>query len=61
MNANHSAPRILGVAFLPQAITSLVSGVVLNVSLIAPDNINETMIRIANHAWLLRANIFGEI
>jgi hypothetical protein len=35
--------------------------VILNVSLIVPDNISETMIRIANHAWLLRANVFGEM
>jgi hypothetical protein len=26
-----------------------------------PDNISETMTRIANHAWLLRANVFGEM
>jgi hypothetical protein len=61
MNANDGAPRILGVAFLLQAITSLVSGVILNLSWIVPDNISETMIRIANHAWLLRANVFGEM
>jgi hypothetical protein len=35
--------------------------VILNVSLIVPDNISETMIRIANHAWLLKANVFGEM
>jgi hypothetical protein len=38
----------------------LVGGVILNVSLIVLDNISETMIRIANQAWLLRANVFGE-
>ena len=61
MNSDDRAPRILGVAFLLQAFTSLVSGLILQVALIVPDNVSETMIRIANHAWLLRANVFGEM
>jgi len=61
MNSDDRAPRILGVAFLLQAFTLLVSGLILEVALIVPDDISETMIRIANHAWLLRANVFGEM
>ena len=61
MDSDDCAPRILGVAFLLQAVTSLVSGMILKVALIVPDNISETMVRIANHAWLLRTNIFGEM
>ena len=61
MSVNDRAPRILGAAFLLQAVTSLVSGVILKVALIAPDDIRETMIRIANHPWLMRANVFGEM
>ena len=61
MNSDDHAPRILGIAFLLQAVTSLVSGVVLKVALIVPGNISESMISIANHPWLMRANIFGEM
>jgi len=61
MTPNYRAPRILGVAFLVQAVTSLVSGVILRAALIVPDNISETMIKIADHAGLLRANVFGEM
>jgi len=61
MNSDNRAPRILGVAFLLQAFTSLASGVILQVALVVPDNISATMIRIAHHAWLLRANVFGEM
>jgi Domain of unknown function (DUF4386) len=53
--------RVLGVAFLLQAITSLTSGMILKAALIVPGNIGESMIKIANHAWLMRANIFGEM
>lgn len=42
------APRILDFAFLLQAVTSLVSGVILKAVLIAPGNMSENMARIAN-------------
>ncbi len=61
MNSDDHAPRILGIAFLLQAVTSLVSGVILKVALIVPGNNSESLIRIANHPWLMRANIFGEM
>lgn len=61
MSVDDRAPRILGAAFLLQAVTSLVSGVILKVALIVPDDIRETMIRIAKHPWLMRANVFGEM
>lgn len=53
--------RVLGIAFLLQAITSLVSGVILKVALTVPGDIARTMINIANHAGLMRANILGEM
>ena len=53
--------RVLGVAFLLQAITALTSGMILKVALTVPGNISETMIKIANNAWLLRVNILGEM
>jgi len=61
MDSNNHVPRILGVAFLFQAITSLISGVILKVAFVVPGNISETMTRIANHAWLMRTNVFGEM
>ena len=48
-------------AFLLQAFTSLISGVVLKAALIVPGNISESMLRIASHAWLMRVNIVGEM
>ena len=56
-----SRSRILGVAFLLQAVTSLISGLILKLGLTVPGNISESMIKIANHAGLLRADILGEM
>ena len=61
MSVNDRAPRILGAAFLLQAVTSLLSGMILRVALIMPGNISETMISIANHPWLMRVDVFGEM
>jgi len=61
MSSEDSSSKVLGVAFLLQAITSLLSGLILRVALIVPGNISESMIRIAGHAWLMRANILGEV
>ena len=60
MNTLNKTSRVLGAAFLFQAVTSLISGLILNQVLTVPGNISETMIKIANNAWLMRANIFGE-
>jgi hypothetical protein len=61
MNTVDKTSRVLGVAFLLQAITALSSGMILKLALIVPGNISESMINIANNAWLLRANILGEM
>jgi hypothetical protein len=61
MNSNKNTSRVLGVAFLLQAVTSLSSGLILRQALTVPGNISETMINIANNAWLMRANILGEM
>jgi hypothetical protein len=53
--------RVLGAAFLLQAITSLTSGMILKLALTVPGNISETMIKIANNAWLMSVNILGEM
>jgi hypothetical protein len=55
MNSVKYPSRILGIAFLLQFITSFVmSGLFLRPALIVPGNISETMVNIANNAWLMR-------
>jgi len=57
MNTVSKTSRVLGVAFLLQFVTSFSSGVFLKQALFVPGNISETMLKIANNAWLMRANI----
>jgi hypothetical protein len=61
MYSINKTSRVLGAAFLLQAITSLTSGMILKLALVVPGNISESMINIANNAWLMRANILGEM
>ncbi len=61
MNTINNTSKVLGAAFLLQAVTSLSSGLILKQALIVPGNISESMIKIANNAWLMRANILGEM
>jgi len=58
---DNNTSRVLGVAFLLQAITSLISGLILKAALIVPGNVTQSMTNIANHTWLMRANILGEM
>ena len=57
MQSVNNTSRVLGGAFLLQAVTSLVSGAFLLKPLLVPDNITESMTNIANKAVLLRASI----
>jgi hypothetical protein len=50
----------LGIAFLFQATTSLISGLIL-LSFIVPGNIDRSMMNIARHAWLMRVNLLGDL
>jgi hypothetical protein len=61
MNSDNNTSRVLGAAFLLQAVTSLISGLIMKLALTVPGNISEIMINIANNAWLMRVNILGEI
>jgi hypothetical protein len=61
MNTDKKSPRLLGAAFLFQAVTSLISGLILRQALIVPENIIESMNNIANKPWLMRANIIGDV
>ena len=61
MNSINNTSRVLGAAFLLQAVTSLISGLILKQALTVPGNISESMINIANNTLLMRVNILGEI
>lgn len=61
MNTAKNTSRVLGVAFLLQAVTSLISGLILKKALTVPGNISETMINIANNPLLMKVNILGEM
>jgi hypothetical protein len=60
VNSERRLSVALGVAFLFQATTSLISGMI-PMSLIVPGNINQSMINIAGHAGLMRANFLGDL
>ena len=61
MNPVNKTSRVLGVAFLLQAVTSLASGLIQRLILTVPGNISGTMTNIANKPWLMRVNILGEV
>ncbi len=53
--------RVLGIAFVLQFVTSILSGTLLRQSWFVPGDINASMIRIADNAALLRANIIVDM
>ncbi|MGC1378822.1 MAG: DUF4386 domain-containing protein [Anaerolineales bacterium] len=57
MNAVNKTSRVLGVAFLLQFVTSFSSGAFLRQAWLVPGSISETMLKIANNPWLMRATI----
>lgn len=61
MNAINHTSKVLGAAFLLQAVTSLSSGLILKQALIVPGNISETMLKIANNPSLMKANILVDM
>jgi hypothetical protein len=60
-NSVNKTSRILGVAFLLQFVTSFSNGVFLQPALIVPDDIHETMLKIANNPSLMRASILLDV
>ncbi len=60
MNLNNNSPKILGAAFLLQALASLVSTMLLT-PLIDPDNISASMTSISNNTLQMRASIVFEM
>ena len=61
MSRISNTSRLLGAAFLLQATTSLISGLILAAALIVPGDISSTMLRIAGRPWMMRGVILGEM
>ena len=61
MNSNKNNLRLLGTAFLLQAVAAVVSGPILLNPLIVQGNIIDSMINITNNALQMRASIVGEM
>ena len=61
MNSNRDTSRLLGAAFLLQAVASAVSGLFLLQPLIVADSIVDSMTNIANHALQMQASIVVEM
>ncbi|UCG35459.1 MAG: DUF4386 domain-containing protein [Candidatus Omnitrophota bacterium] len=61
MSTNRKKSRLLGIAFLPQFITSFVSGMFIFDSLIVSGNITESMANISNNILKMRIGILLEI
>ena len=61
MNSNKNTLRLLGTAFLLQAVAAVVSGPILLDPLIVQGNIIGSMINITNNVLQMRASIVGEM
>ncbi|HEY5159414.1 MAG TPA: DUF4386 domain-containing protein [Anaerolineales bacterium] len=61
MNSNPKTSRVLGLAFLMQFVTSIVSGMLLRSALIVPGDIGRTMVNIAGKPGLMRAYILVDM
>ncbi|MCB8962314.1 MAG: DUF4386 domain-containing protein [Ardenticatenales bacterium] len=61
MSTSKKLARILGLAFLLQFITSIVSGLGLQPALVVPGDIPATMANIAAKPWLLQINILVDM
>ena len=61
MSPNKNTVRLLGAAFLLQAVASAVSGLFLLQPLTVPGNIVDTMANFSNHALQVRAGIVVEM
>ncbi|UCC88367.1 MAG: DUF4386 domain-containing protein [Anaerolineales bacterium] len=61
MNLDKDTPRLLGAAFLLQAVASAVAGLILLGPLMVPGNIVASMTNMANNALQMRASIVVEM
>ncbi|MBI4926617.1 MAG: DUF4386 domain-containing protein [Anaerolineae bacterium] len=61
MSTTNNTSKVLGAAFLLQFVTSFSSGMFLKQAWFVPGNIGETMLKIADNPWLMRANILVDM
>lgn len=61
MKSQARRSRVLGAAFLLQAMTSLAGGILLDFFLVTPGNIGKTMANIAQHAAWMRIDFLDEM
>lgn len=61
MNNTNKTSRILGIAFVLQFVTSILSGTLLRQAWSVSGDISASMIRIANNVALLRANVIVDM
>ena len=61
MNPVNKTSRILGLAFVLQFVTSILSGTLLSQAWYVPGDINASLIKIANNPALLRVNIIVDM
>jgi len=61
MNAVNKTSRILGIAFLLQFVTSLGSAMLLRQAWLVAGDMSASMIKLANNAALLRANVIVDM
>ena len=61
MNPVNKTSRILGLAFVLQFVTSILSGTLLSQAWYVPGDINASLINIANNPALLRVNIIVDM
>jgi hypothetical protein len=61
MNTINKTSRILGLAFLLQFITSFASAMFLRATWYVPDDMSETLIKIASNPSMLRVNILFDM
>jgi len=57
MGGSKWGSRVLGIAFLFQFVTSVISGVIVKPALVVPEDAVETMVRIAGNPGLMRSYI----
>ena len=61
MNTTNKTSRILGIAFLLQFVTSFSSGAFLKPTWFVPENMSDTLVKIANNPLLMRVNILLDV
>jgi len=61
MNTSNKVSKVLGFAFLLQFITSVSSGSIIKPLWLVPDDINATMLKIAENPVVLRINILVDM